>query len=264
MALTKQKQESQALVARGFAALAPGGMLVVAGTKDTGAGSLEKDLKKALGAVTALSKHHCRILLARRPDDGALPPVMEEWQAQAGLRAVQGTGWLAQPGVYGWGKVDAGSALLAEQMDGRIGGRVADLGAGWGYLSLQALARCPAIAALDLLEAEGLAVEAAQANLAGEARARVLWADVPSETPARSYDWVLMNPPFHAGKASDVELGRAFIAAAARGLVRGGRLLMVANRHLPYESTLSELFARHRPVAETAQFKVIEAQGVKA
>lgn len=51
-----------------------------------------------------------------------------------------------------------------------------------------------------------------------------------------------MNPPFHEGRVTDVSLGQSFIAAAASRLKPGGRLLMVANRQLPYELTLKGLF----------------------
>nr|WP_282097883.1 methyltransferase [Brucella pituitosa] len=38
-----------------------------------------------------------------------------------------------------------------------------------------------------------------------------------------------------------MSLGQTFIAAAASRLKTGGRLLMVANRQLPYEATLKSL-----------------------
>ena len=53
---------------------------------------------------------------------------------------------------------------------------------------------------------------------------------------------------YHAGRAADPALGRAFIAAAARLLAPKGTLWLVANRHLPYEHALRETF---RTVSET-------------
>ena len=49
---------------------------------------------------------------------------------------------------------------------------------------------------------------------------------------------MIMNPPFHQGRAAEPDLGAAFIAAAARILKPHGRLMMVANRQLPYEAAL--------------------------
>ena len=60
---------------------------------------------------------------------------------------------------------DPGSRRLAAAVAGRLAGRVADLGAGWGWLAQAALAASPAIAELDLYEAEALALDAARANV---------------------------------------------------------------------------------------------------
>jgi 16S rRNA (guanine1207-N2)-methyltransferase len=67
------------------------------------------------------------------------------------------------------------------------------------------------------------------------------------------------NPPFHQGRADLPELGRAFIVAAADALIAGGRLWLVANRHLPYEAVLNECFKTMRTVTTERGYKVIEA-----
>ena len=71
---------------------------------------------------------------------------------------------------------------------------------------------------------------------------------------------VVCNPPFHAqGRADRPDIGRRFIAVAAQALKPGGRLWLVANRHLPYESELDARFGRARIVAQEGAFKVVEA-----
>ena len=55
------------------------------------------------------------------------------------------------------------------------------------------------------------------------------------------------------------DLGRAFIAAAAVALNPGGRLWLVANRHLPYEEALGSGFGQVRTVAQEGGFKIVEA-----
>ena len=54
-------------------------------------------------------------------------------------------------------------------------------------------------------------------------------------------------------------IGRAFIAAAAAALKPGGRLWLVANRHLPYEQALARGFGEVRKLADAGGFKVIHA-----
>lgn len=77
----------------------------------------------------------------------------------------------------------------------------------------------------------------------------------------RRYDFIVTNPPFHAqGRADRPDLGRAFLDSAADALAPGGRLWLVANRHLPYEAVLGARFASVRTVAQAEGFKVMEAR----
>ena len=73
-----------------------------------------------------------------------------------------------------------------------------------------------------------------------QARIGFFWHDLAAETVTRRYDAVVMNPPFHRGRAADPALGQAMIGKAAAALTPGGRLLMVANRQLPYEAILAD------------------------
>jgi 16S rRNA (guanine1207-N2)-methyltransferase len=259
--LTKHKAETLSNIARAWTALRPGGTLVCAGGKDVGVASVERALKAAVGEVSSLAKHHCRVFWGVRAQEA--PPVLADWMAAGAMQIAPATGCWSRPGLYNWNKVDAGSALLAEHLPPDLAGRVADLGAGWGYLSARLLERCPAVATLDLFEAEWHALEAAKANLARKAASGGLgfhWHDVAAGLPANAFDAVVMNPPFHQGKTVDVDLGRAFITAAAQALAPKGRLFFVANRQLPYEAVVDAKFKRSGTLAETGLYKVIWAE----
>ena len=71
---------------------------------------------------------------------------------------------------------------------------------------------------------------------------------------------MISNPPFHQGRAAEPDLGAAFIAAAARILKPAGRLLMVANRQLPYEATLDAAFRHWEKLSEDGAYKVMAAE----
>jgi 16S rRNA (guanine1207-N2)-methyltransferase len=90
-------------------------------------------------------------------------------------------------------------------------------------------------------------------------RARFHWADATSWRPETLLDAVVMNPPFHTGRAAHPALGAAFIRAARRMLAPDGSLWLVANRHLPYDAVLSDCFLEVRDVAGGSGFRVIQA-----
>jgi 16S rRNA (guanine1207-N2)-methyltransferase len=137
---------------------------------------------------------------------------------------------------------------------------VADLGAGWGFLSDAALRRNPQITSLDLFEADSRALDCARRNLAGHSRNLSFhWHDVTLGLP-ESYDAIVTNPPFHRGQSTDVDLGAAFVAQAALALRRGGKLFLVANRQLPFEALLDNHKLLWRPVAEDSTYKLLFAQ----
>jgi 16S rRNA (guanine1207-N2)-methyltransferase len=166
--------------------------------------------------------------------------------------------------VFGWERLDTGSRLLAEHLPGDLAGRGMDLGCGVGVLALRALRQSPGISEMHLVDEDAMALDCARRNLSGFAadrpdlRIHAHWRDATRETLPRNLDFVLLNPPFHAGRRRDVGLGRAMIRAACASLQPGGRLLLVANRKLPYEKELDASLTRWRILSEREGFKAIK------
>lgn len=254
--------------------LEPGGRIIAAMPNTAGASRFEKELAQAAGNITSIQKHKCRAFHAI--DDGSWnEETLEAWRSLGGFREVSGTLYLTNAGVFSSEHIDPGSQLLVRHLPANLRGRVADLGAGWGYLSDIALDRCPGIETIDLFEADFRALACAKRNLARhlppenplsspvcyaceEPRARFHWHDVTTGLPD-TYDAILMNPPFHTGQDTDVDLGRAFLTTAAASLKRNGKLLLVANRQLPYEAVLDQLRLHWRKVAEDKTYKILFA-----
>ncbi len=223
--------------------------VIVDGQKQDGIDSVLRELR-AWGAVEGvLAKAHGKI--ARLTPGIALP----NWR-DPGPRRLAGSFYTAA-GVFSADKIDRGSAMLASNLPS-LSGRVVDLGAGWGYLSHHILLQ-PGVTALDLVEADHAAIECAKRNIS-DTRAAFHWADALSWAPADAADAVVCNPPFHAGRAADIDLGRGFVRAAARMLSPRGALHMVANRHLPYEAVLVEQFNDVAEIAGDPSFKVFTAR----
>lgn len=258
----RQRQEARALLAKAIARCTPGGTVVACMANDEGARSGEADLKALAGLAGSVSKHHCRVYWSTVDAARCDAALLAQWRAGDAARPILDGRFLSRPGVFAWDRIDPASALLAAHLPDTLAGRAADLGCGYGFLATELLRRCAGITALDLYEAEARALALARRNLAPFAERVALgfeWHDVTSGLP-RQYDVLVSNPPFHAQGALDrPDIGRAFIAAAGQALLPGGRLWLVANRHLPYESVLDSRFGSARIVTQEQGYKVIEA-----
>ncbi len=245
---TPSKAETFANIARAWAMLEGGGTLLINADKTEGADSLLKHLRAALPVTEFYSKAHGRLIRLDRKDEPA-----PDWALAV---AANGDGYLTAPGMFSADKADFGSKLLAAKFTADLKGSVADLGAGWGYLSAKALAASPNITELHLFEANAAALDAARLNVK-DMRAHFHWVDVNKLTAADGpFDAVICNPPFHTSHAADPALGNAFIAAAARILTPHGRAVFVANRQLPYEAALDSAFRKVERIEQISGFKI--------
>lgn len=221
--------------------------VVVEGHKDHGVASALAAARREVDVTGCVSKAHGKVFWF----SGQL---LADWSLAP--RQLPGGVWTA-PGVFSAEGLDDGSAALISRLPDRLGPVVADLGAGWGALSAELLKR-PGVGALHLVEAFHTALDCARRNI-GDSRAVFHWADVRGWSAPERVDTVVMNPPFHSERAADPGLGHAFIEAAHRILAPQGRLLLVANRHLPYESLLGRLFRKVVDLGQDARFKVYMA-----
>lgn len=243
--------ERRYVLALALQALAPEGRLTVLAPKDKGGARIRKELQALGFEGEEDARRHHRIVSGRRPRSvGDLQDALAE-----GAPRLLNSLW-TQPGVFSWDRIDPGSAVLAERLPA-LSGEGADLGSGLGYLARTVLAS-PAVSRLHLVEIDRRAVEASRRNVQ-DARAVFHWADATQGPDLAGLDFVVMNPPFHATGIEDRGLGQAFIRRAAGLLRPKGVLWMVANRHLPYEKTLREVFKTVHAVGETGGYKVFEA-----
>ena len=276
--LPRARAQARAMIAAALAQVLPGGPVLVDGQKTDGVDAVLKDCRSAgLQPGEPLAKAHGRAFVLRAG------PVPAGWAATR--RAIDG-GFVTSPGSFSAGAPDAGSVLLAAALPAVIKGRVLDLGAGWGFLARALLAAAlpaaikgrvldlgagwgflaravlerPGVTELHLVEAEAEAesLDCARENIT-DPRAVFHWADATTFRAPHLAQAVVMNPPFHQGRAADLTLGVNFLKAAQRNLAPDGALYMVANRHLPYAPALAGLFRQVEELPGSPAFRVTKA-----
>jgi len=243
----RAKDEARELI--GSARAMTDGPVVVDGQKTDGVEGLLREIRRRAEVGEVISKRHGKLFAFTGGD-------FSDWAALGRPKEV--AGFYTVPGVFSADGVDPGSAMLAPALPVSLKGRVADLGAGWGYLSRAVLER-DSVEEVHLIEAEHAALECARRNVT-DPRAHFYWADARRFQPEAVFDAIVCNPPFHQGRAADQGMGRGFIAAAAGMLKPSGTLWLVANRHLAYEAALAEVFADAQEVAGDRSFKVFHAR----
>ncbi|MBO6717798.1 MAG: class I SAM-dependent methyltransferase [Rhizobiaceae bacterium] len=252
----RHRRQNELWVAQALERTRSGGLIVVAGGKTDGIASLKKRVGSLVELAGSESKYHGVVFWLTRPRDA--DDAIDALTPPPGL--VDGR-FVTGAGMFSADRVDPGSRLLAESLPADLKGAAADFGAGWGYLSA-ALAERHAMASIDLYEASHAALEAAKVNMnkvGPDVARRYFWHDLLAEPMVHRYDVIVMNPPFHQGRAAEPEIGIAMVKAALGALKKGGRLFMVANKGLPYENILKAEAASYGELAQDARFRVLMA-----
>ena len=260
--IQKGRAATQEGLATAWANLSLGGRLLLVGGNELGIKSAVKRLAVELGQTGELvvNRARSRVVAFERTDHAgpevSIPP---EVDVESGGGAFT---LLSAHGVFSSDRVDRGSRLLLdflEEIDPPA--KILDMGCGIGVLGLSALRRWPEATAV-LADVDRRAVEAAKQNaleLGLSDRCRTAWWAVLEKPPSSGCDLALINPPFHTGKAVDLDPARAMFRSLDRVLSPGGAALIVANRTLPYEQQLGQI-GRLRVVAAEAGFKLLEVR----
>jgi len=254
----RHRGHNELAIAEAIERVVDGGLVMVAGGKDDGIASLAKRLGKLVALDGRTPKYHGQAFWFRAATDRLA--VARELRRLNPMMRIDGR-FETAPGMFSHGRIDPGSKLLAEALPADLSGKIADLCAGWGYLSAELIARCAGVTSVDLYEADYESLEAARRNLAG---ARIetgfLWRDLIAEPVETRYDAIVMNPPFHQGRAAEPGIGSKLITVAAKALRSRGSLYLVANTGLPYERDLAASFSEYRQVASDKAFNIFIAR----
>lgn len=166
--------------------------------------------------------------------------------------------------VFSREKLDIGARFFLQHLPTvHANSRVIDLGCGNGTLSLQLLQQQPECQ-LILTDESYMAVASAKATLAYNLadlleHCQFVVDDCLSQQETQSADWVICNPPFHQQTAVTTHIASQMFRDAKRVLKTGGRLRIVANRHLAYKTQLEKVFGHCQQLAANPKFVILES-----
>lgn len=162
-------------------------------------------------------------------------------------------------GVFARGRLDVGTAVLFRETDPPAGGRVLDLGCGYGAIGLAVAVAVPA-AAVTGIDVNKRAVLLANENAASLGVADRFRALVPEEVPAdETYDEIWSNPPIRIGKAALHDLLLTWLPR----LAPGGRAVLVVGKKLGADSLQRWLGEQGWPTERLASAKGFRVLQVK-
>lgn len=263
--VAKEKALVHHVINRALAALNERGTLWLAGAKNDGIKTYLEKAAAYAGSVAAIERDsgHMRAAIVRAAlnRDALLPdqdyPYLRRVDFSADFSA-----W-SKPGLFGWQKIDAGSAFLIEHLSAVFANapaRILDLGCGYGYLSLMAARHWPA-AEFIATDNSATAILACAENFSDKnINGKVACSDC-GDAIDEKFSAILCNPPFHSG--FDVEAAQTlrFLRNTRRLLARGGRALFVVNQFIGLEKIAEPLFAKVEVVARNKSFKLIALDG---
>ncbi len=162
-------------------------------------------------------------------------------------------------GVFSSGHVDYASQFLIENLTVAPHElQVLDLASGNGVLAAAVLQSNPD-ARLTLIDDSWLAIQSSMLNIPDSA-AQFVWDDTLGQLRRQAFDLIITNPPFHFGHETNIEVSLNLFVQASQCLRPGGRLVIVANRHLNYATHLQRMFRSVSVLNENEKFVIYESR----
>jgi len=166
-------------------------------------------------------------------------------------------------GVFARGRLDIGTAVLFRETEPPVGGRVLDLGCGYGVIGLAVAVCSPAttVTGIDVNERAVLLANENAASLGVTDRYAAVTpaALLDGRLDDATYDEIWSNPPIRIGKQALHELLMVWLPR----LAPGGRAVMVVGKNLGADSLQRWLADQGYPtqrIASAKGFRVLESR----
>ena len=258
--MPKAKQEAALWFSSVLPSLKADGEIFVIGENRGGISAAPKLLQPYVNSAQKIdSARHCSLFYARlttpppsyRPDSQFAQYVLPLMPDNPALRIS------ALPGVFSASELDEGTQLLLDSLP-TLSGDILDVGCGAGVIGATICLRAPDTRVV-MTDVNALALASAAKTLEeNNLSAQVMASDMFSDVDAK-FDFIISNPPFHAGLKTHYEATERFLQQAPSHLKHGGQLYLVANKFLRYEPILAKVFHSVLVIKENSRFKIIRA-----
>lgn len=253
----KAKAEAEYLLAMLLAHLGIDTEVVIVGENRSGVKSIEKMFAK-YGKVTKFdSARRCSFYwgqCTKQPE----PFDIEQWYKTYSLEVAGKTLTVKSlPGVFSHGQFDVGSQLLLDSLP-ELSGKVLDFGCGAGVIGATLALNNPELE-LEMCDISAFAIESSIKTLeANGIKGNVFASDVYSDT-SKEYQYIISNPPFHAGLDTSYSATESLLQQAPQHLNRDGEIYIVANSFLKYPPIIKQTFGDCKTINRTTKFAVYHA-----
>jgi 16S rRNA (guanine1207-N2)-methyltransferase len=269
--MPKGRKLTRRWLLQAYQALNLGGNIYIAGSNKSGIQSCIKDGMELFGNgwILAYKKGNRVGQMIKQPVDSSQP----NWALAPGISP--GT-WVefsvtlsnhcfqfrSLPGVFSFDHLDAGTEILLSVLNIHPGSKVLDVGCGYGIIGL--FAAFHGAGWVDLVDNDLLAIASCKETLAINRvnNTTIFTGDLLAPVGSNKYDLILSNPPFHAGHAVDFLIAETMIRQSFQALNPNGQITIVANRFIPYDRLINEIFGNVSCLIESGRFHVLS--GIKS
>jgi 16S rRNA (guanine1207-N2)-methyltransferase len=257
--LPKSKEEFKLLLAMTVSYLDPEAEIYLLGSKQEGIASSAKILLNYGENIFKIdSARHCQ-LWETRLKAGDYSFNLDDWLQSYSVEVsdIQ-FNVCTLPGVFSFGRLDEGTALLLESIDRVPSGRILDFGTGSGVIGTFLKLKNPDCQ-VEMVDIHALALFCSMRTLAENNIDAKIYPSDGWDDISKKFHAVFTNPPFHSGVKTHYETTESFLAKLSGFLVSGGRLWLVANQFLKYEAIIEKSLGRCDTFKQTTKFKIYRA-----
>ncbi len=262
--VSKERAATHHVINQAARILKPNASLILSGKKHDGIRLYIKRACGLFGYDTQPKKYGMAYMASIRLNTSSLRPLEDDnYSALRTLKSLDKGKYFSKPGIFGWDKIDRGSAFLIENLPNFLAlnhkspNNLLDLGCGYGYLACEA-ARY-AFQHITATDNNAAALAACKKNFEKLLK-------VPNEVVAsdarehidKCFEVILCNPPFHQGFSVDRDIEEQFLRCAKRLLAPTGTALFVVNKFIPIERNAEKHFNSVEVLSSNDSFKLVK------